>query len=214
MPKDVIDPARDLRVAIDQLSPRTRLAMLEAVRCPATRLIAGAYVASDREGICPLLASHRRGGRVHDASTTSSPFAAAWDRFTQTRTGATRDIGAHERRMLETMLLASLARDRRRRVAAELARAKRGRRAERERIVRAAVAGVRRGLDSTLREGLVARALERDRAPELKDRAGWRWVGMHRRYDDYRVAVGKALRTENAGDTGSEGSEAAVELVA
>lgn len=206
MPTDVVDPARELREAIDQLSPRTRVAMLDAVRCPATQLIAGAYVATEG-GICPLLASHRRGGRVHDASTTSSPFAGAWDRFTATPTGRTREISAHERRMLETMLLTSLARDRRRREAAELARAKRERRAERERLVRAAVAGVRRGLDSTLRDGLIARALESDRTPELKDRAGWAWLGVHRRYDDYRDALARA------GDAGARASRTESERV-
>ena len=109
MPTDVIDPARELRAAIDQLSPRTRLAMLEAVRCPATPIIAGGYVARGG-GVCPLLAAHRRGGRTHDDSVGASTFAGVWDRFTGTRTGEPRAIDETDRRALETMLAESVAR--------------------------------------------------------------------------------------------------------
>ncbi|MEJ7656322.1 MAG: hypothetical protein WKF33_04755 [Thermoleophilaceae bacterium] len=70
------DPTEELPQAIEALSVTTRAAMLEAVRCPATRLIAGSYVAPGG-GICPLLAAHRRGGRTHDGSTGVSAFAAA-----------------------------------------------------------------------------------------------------------------------------------------
>ena len=69
------DPTEELPQAIEALSVTTRAAMLEAVRCPATRLIAGSYVAPG--GDCPLLAAHRRGGRTHDGSTGVSAFAAA-----------------------------------------------------------------------------------------------------------------------------------------
>jgi hypothetical protein len=112
MPAVTTDPARDLESAIEQLSFKTRSAMLEAVRCPATRIIAGEY-AGPGGGVCPLLAAHRRGGRAHDESTASSPFAAAWDRFTATPTGAPRVVGARERGVLEAMLARSLERERR-----------------------------------------------------------------------------------------------------
>jgi hypothetical protein len=63
----------DLRLTIDCLPLRTRLAMLEGVR--TNEIIVGAYV--DRHGgVCPMLAAHRNGGR-----TSFISFAKAWDRF-------------------------------------------------------------------------------------------------------------------------------------
>ena len=63
----------DLRLAIDCLPVRTRMAMLAGVR--NSEIIVGAY--SDRHGgVCPLLAAHRNGGRTDFIS-----FAHAWDRF-------------------------------------------------------------------------------------------------------------------------------------
>jgi hypothetical protein len=63
----------DLRLAIDCLPVRTRMAMLAGVR--NSEIIVGAY--SDRHGgVCPMLAAHRHGGRTDFVS-----FAHAWDRF-------------------------------------------------------------------------------------------------------------------------------------
>ena len=63
----------DLRLAIDCLPVRTRMAMLTGVR--NSEIIVGAY--SDRHGgVCPMLAAHRNGGRTDFIS-----FAHAWDRF-------------------------------------------------------------------------------------------------------------------------------------
>ena len=63
----------DLRLAIDCLPVRTRMAMLAGVR--DNEIIVGAY--SDRHGgVCPMLAAHRNGGRTDFIS-----FAHAWDRF-------------------------------------------------------------------------------------------------------------------------------------
>src|SRR5438270_2529960 len=70
-------PLDDLRLAIDCLPRRTRVAMLEGVR--ANEIIVGAY--TDRDGgVCPMLAAHRNGGRTDFLS-----FARAWDRFTRAR---------------------------------------------------------------------------------------------------------------------------------
>jgi hypothetical protein len=67
----------DLRLAVDCLPRRTRVAMLEGVR--ANDIIVGAYV--DRKGgVCPMLAAHRCGGR-----TDFLAFAHAWDRFTHAK---------------------------------------------------------------------------------------------------------------------------------
>src|SRR3954468_12743110 len=67
----------DLRLAVDCLPRRTRVAMLEGIR--ANDIIVGAYV--DRKGgVCPMLAAHRCGGRTDFLS-----FAHAWDRFTHAK---------------------------------------------------------------------------------------------------------------------------------
>ena len=63
----------ELRLTIDCLPLRTRVAMLEGVR--ANEIIVGAY-ADRRGGVCPMLAAHRHGGR-----TSFISFAKAWDRF-------------------------------------------------------------------------------------------------------------------------------------
>jgi hypothetical protein len=65
--------SRRLRTAIDLLPVRTRVAMLEGVR--SNEIISGAYV--DGDGVCPMLAAHRCGGR-----TDFIAFAHAWDAFT------------------------------------------------------------------------------------------------------------------------------------
>ena len=67
----------DLRLAVDCLPRRTRVAMLEGIR--GNDIIVGAYV--DRKGgVCPMLAAHRCGGR-----TDFLAFARAWDRFTHAK---------------------------------------------------------------------------------------------------------------------------------
>jgi hypothetical protein len=89
----------ELRLTIDCLPLRTRMAMLEGVRC--NDIIVGAY-ADRRGGICPMLAAHRHGGR-----TSFISFANAWDRFA----GAKRARRATERevRVLIAHLEASIA---------------------------------------------------------------------------------------------------------
>jgi hypothetical protein len=89
---------QELRLTIDCLPLRTRIAMLEGVR--SNDIIVGAYV--DRAGgVCPMLAAHRCGGR-----TSFISFAKAWDGFT----GAKRARRASERelRVLTAELEASI----------------------------------------------------------------------------------------------------------
>src|SRR5436305_4783852 len=62
----------ELRLAIDCLPRETKVAMLQGIR--ANPIIVGAY--TSRDGICPMLAAHRAGGR-----TSFISFAKAWDRF-------------------------------------------------------------------------------------------------------------------------------------
>ena len=62
----------ELREAVECLPRTTRVAMLEGIR--QNEIIVGAY--ADNDGICPMLAAHRAGGR-----TSLISFAKAWDRF-------------------------------------------------------------------------------------------------------------------------------------
>jgi len=63
----------DLRRAIDVLPERTRRAML--VGLANNTVITGAF--SGGNGVCPMVAAHREGGR-----TSCVSFPEAWDRFT------------------------------------------------------------------------------------------------------------------------------------
>jgi hypothetical protein len=73
--------------------------MLDGVR--ANTIVVGAYT-DGRGGICPMLAAHRNGGRTDFLS-----FARAWDGFA--RATEVRKATARELRVLEDLLLASLA---------------------------------------------------------------------------------------------------------
>ncbi len=91
----------DLRLAIDSLPRKTRVAMLEGVR--ANEIIVGSYAGD--EGICPMLAAHREGAR-----TRFSSFADAWDGFAfrGTRHHKSRRASERELLILTTHLEASL----------------------------------------------------------------------------------------------------------
>lgn len=146
----------DLRLAIDCLPRPTRIAMLEGIR--SNEIIVGAY--SNRNGICPMLAAHRCGGRTNLIS-----FARAWDRFAL---GATRKPGARkatlrELQILTTHLEASLLED-------ELPSAG----------LAAAIAEHRELVASRrVRPG------DPDRGPELRKRPGWSWLRVVRSYNEY-----------------------------
>ena len=77
----------DLRLAVECLPERTKIAMLEGI--DASTIIVGAYT-DRRGGVCPMLAAHRHGGR-----TNLLAFAKAWDRFC----GAKRPRQATEREL-------------------------------------------------------------------------------------------------------------------
>jgi hypothetical protein len=92
-------PHDDLRLAIDMLPERTRVAMLDAVH--SEEIVVGAY--TDKDGrVCPMLGAHRHGGRTNFIS-----FARAWDAFARVR--RPRPATGREVRILTTMLEASLA---------------------------------------------------------------------------------------------------------
>jgi hypothetical protein len=86
-----------LRAAVEMLPIDTQRAMLVGLDNEA--IITGAYTHGD--GVCPMLAAHRRGGR-----TSQESFAKAWDRYTGARKG--RPATERELRTLRVMLEASL----------------------------------------------------------------------------------------------------------
>jgi hypothetical protein len=95
------DPISQLESAIECLPRPTREAMLEGIR---TRpIIAGAYT-DNRGGICPMLAAHRGGAR-----TSLLSFARSWDAFAHVKRA--RRVTRRELRVLEDLLVASLASD-------------------------------------------------------------------------------------------------------
>ena len=98
MARTTRSPIEELRLVIDCLPLKTRVAMLEGVR--GNEIIVGAY--TDREGgVCPMLAAHRCGGR-----TSFISFAKAWDRFTKAKHA--RRATERELRILEAHLEASI----------------------------------------------------------------------------------------------------------
>ena len=141
-------------------------------------IIAGAYTSGD--GICPMLAAHRAGGRCSAAF-----FADAWDRFVfrdgRGHRNAARRASERELRILRVHLQASLLDDEldQATLAGALSahRTPLGR-GEREREDQPAAA--ERG-----------RPGDRDRAGELRGRPGWAWSRLFRRYDDYERALAR-----------------------
>ena len=164
--------AQELRQAVDCLPERTRRAMLDGIE--ANEIIVGAYT-DRRGGICPMLAAHRHGGRTSLAS-----FAKAWDRYTGARSRP-RPATERELRTLTAMLEASLMYG-----GSELEEAVhehaqlRGRRSQ--------VAGRRERRDTG----------ERSRLKELRNRPGWSWLRVFRRYDDFQAALAQAESEEKA----------------
>ena len=158
-------PAEELRRAIDCLPVETRQAMLDGIE--HSRVIVGAYV--DRQGgVCPMLAAHRNGGR-----TSLVSFAHAWDRYTCAAREA-RPATERELRTLRTMLDARIALEPPG-ADSELSRA----------VAEHQAAKARRPRPDTG---------ERDRTAELRDRPGWAWLRLFRRYDAYELAVREAER--------------------
>jgi hypothetical protein len=94
----------DLRQAIDSLPRHMRVAMLEGIA--GNDIIVGAY--SNGEGICPMLAAYRNGGR-----TSLIAFAQAWDRvaFRGQKRARARRATERELLILSSHLEASLLED-------------------------------------------------------------------------------------------------------
>jgi hypothetical protein len=145
----------DLRQAIDRLPRHTRIAMLDGIA--GNDIIVGAYSSGD--GICPMLAAYRNGGR-----TSLIAFAEAWDRvaFRGQRKARARRATERELLILRSHLEASLLGDD---VPAQELTAAR-----------------------CDHEALLARRErpgEPHRTSELEHRPGWAWARVVRRYDEY-----------------------------
>jgi len=163
----------ELRQAVECLPRTTKVAMLEGIR--ANEIIVGAY--TDGRGVCPMLAAHRAGGR-----TSLISFARAWDRFAfgGARVGAARRATDRELLVLKTHLESSLLEDEA--PNGELARAM----AEHRELV------AQRSDDREVGYGEpdgAPRPGDRDRSRELRQREGWAWLRVFRRYDDYERAL-------------------------
>ncbi len=139
------------------------MAMLEGMA--AHDIIVGAYTSPD--GICPMLAAHRHGGR-----TSLISFAKAWDRlaFRGRRRPRPRPATERELLILRSHLEASLLEETA--PAGELAVARR----QHQELV------MQRRERARLRRN---RPGDANRVPELGGRAGWAWTRIVRRYDDY-----------------------------
>jgi hypothetical protein len=202
--------SQDLRLAVECLPRRTRIAMLEGM--DANQIIVGAYTSGD--GICPMLAAHRAGGR-----TNLIAFAKAWDRFGFRDARSSRARRATERELrvlrvyLEASLLAEEAPD------TDLAAAHREHVALKKSRARDRAAApvhadppARRPGDPDRRPG-DRRPGDPDRSSELAGRSGWAWTRLVRRYDEYerilaRLESGQAQVGADAHEKAHVGADA------
>lgn len=133
-------------------------------------IIAGAY--TDGNGICPMLAAHRAGGRTNLIS-----FARAWDRFAfrDSRSMAARRATERELRVLRTLLEASL-------------------------LDEDVTGGELEAAVVEHRQLLARRRQPRpgdpDRSGELCGKPGWAWLRPFRRYDEYEGALERVLAAQ------------------
>jgi hypothetical protein len=146
--------------------------MLEGIRSNA--IIVGAY--STREGICPMLAAHRAGGR-----TSCISFAKAWDRFALAGSrGRPRRASERELRVLAAHLEMSLLDEE----AASGGLA--GAIADHRSLVESRPPAPARRAQATTRPG------DPDRSGELRATDGWAWTRIVRRYDDFQATLRRA----------------------
>jgi hypothetical protein len=183
---------QELRLAIECLPRHTRVAMLEGIS--SNDIIVGAY--TNRNGICPMLAAHRAGGRTDFIS-----FAKAWDRyaFRGARKQAARRATERELLILRTHLEASLLDDDG--PAADLRAAMAEHRELMARRQPPDPARPRPGDPDGPRPG------DPDRSRELRARPGWAWLRVFRRYDDYQRALDRLDRMREPGRDAEEQRE-------
>jgi hypothetical protein len=157
----------------------------------SNRIIVGAYVDSRSNGVCPMLAAHRNGGRTDVAS-----FARAWDEFTNAR--RPRRATRREVRALRALLTDSLDFDTSidRASIAELAAQIR---AEREAFRCAAAVDAPASTEGVTAMPVVEHPIEvdldtgdRHRASELRLRPNRSWMRPARRLDEFKDLLAAA----------------------
>lgn len=174
-----------LRGAVDCLPRATRIAMLEGIH--NNPIIVGAYTGPD--GICPMLAAHRAGGR-----TNFITFARAWDRFAFRGARVRRARRASERELLilRTQLEASLLED-------ECPNADLGAAmAEHQMLAAGRRDALQTDTAAPVRHAsgpIASRPGDPDRSRELRGRRGWRWMRVVRSLEDYERTLA-ALEAE------------------
>jgi hypothetical protein len=204
----------DLRMAVDCLPRQTKIAMLNGIG--NNPIIVGAYT-DGGDGICPMLAAHRAGGR-----TSFISFARAWDRFAfrDARKGRARRATQRELLVLRAQLEASLlAEDG---PAPDLAGAMQEHRLLKRQHafedVMALTEDERLRLDlernrrreqrdakrRSLREHPRVRPGDPDRSRELAQRDGWAWTRVVRRYDEYERALERLDQMEEQHEVARE----------
>jgi hypothetical protein len=167
----------------------------------ANEIIVGAY--ANRDGVCPMLAAHRAGGR-----TNLIAFAKAWDRFAFRDVRAARARRASERELLtlrvhlEASLLAEdaplddLAAARHEHLELVARRERRQPARTQPERPRAAEAPAER-----------ARPGDPDRSRELAHRPGWAWTRVIRRYDEYERVLRRLEMEGPEADPSQRGRE-------
>jgi hypothetical protein len=157
--------------------------MLEGIR--TNPIIVGAY--STRDGICPMLAAHRAGGR-----TDLIAFARAWDRFATggaRRRLKTRRATDRELLILRTHLEASLLEQETEPLASAIH--------EHQLLVATRPAASSRPA-APERATAHHRPGDLHRAGELEAKPGWAWTRLFRRYDEYERALGRLSAAAHA----------------
>ena len=186
----------DLRRAIDCLPRHTRVAMLEGIE--ANEIIVGAYATSD--GVCPMLAAHRAGGR-----TAAISFARAWDRVAF-RDGRSVRVPARHRARAADPALAPRGQPARRRARPRRRSGRPGASTSSCSPRRPAEPASRAGADAGAggaAERRGPRPGDPNRAPELRSRRGWAWTRIVRRHDDYERSSPTSTSCTEA-ETGAE----------
>ncbi len=170
-----------MRTAVDALPVRTRVAMLEGIR--RNRIIAGGYRDRDSDGVCPMLAAHRNGGRTDLAS-----FARSWDQYTgakRPRRATKREVYALKSYIELSLLNDDLGHE-------SLSSVARRIRAERAQARKAAKQAAQAPMGTGSSPLIEAPDTDRNRTIELRRRHRWSWLRPTRRYDEFQDQVAAA----------------------
>jgi hypothetical protein len=185
-----------LRRAIDCLPTRTREAMLVGIS--NSTIVVGAYTHDN--GVCPMLAAHRNGGR-----TDFVAFARSWDEYcfrgVRKRKRRARLATPSELATLRAHIEASLLADEE----VDLVSAMTEHRqlvAERQ-LREPAVAPEPEPVASAPAERV--RPGDPDRSHELSRRPGWRWLRIMRSYDEFEQAMAELDEPNGVDDARGHG---------